>query len=149
MNLVMFGCVSVTDPLPAICCLKTWITEPLEHIAEPARGKDRAAVPALHVGGGDQALGHQLRRTHDVGRVHCLVGRSEEEPFHSGRQRGLDHVLRPDDIGLDRRTWRPLAEPDMLEGRGMNDDVHPFHQSRQALQVADVGQHEVEMRHFL
>ena len=120
-----------------------------EYVAEATCGQNRAPVPALHVGGGDQTLGHQLGGAHDVRRIDRLVRRGQQEPLHSGGQCRLDDVLRTDDVGLDRGAGRSLAQTDMLERSRVNDDVNAFHQADKTMQVADVGQREAEVPHML
>ncbi len=88
-------------------------------------------------------LAHPLGRPHDARGPHRLVGRDEHEFPDTIFDGKIDAVLRADNIVVHRRVRIQLAEPDMLVGRRVEDDLgHGF--PEQVLEVAivgDTGQH--------
>ena len=144
MKRVILGWVRVTGPPAAICCLNKGITEPREPSTLPNRLEAKIVRPLR-----ERALAAVISRSAMSFEVPMtLVGLTAlSDEVNSTRstpalERRLDDVLRADDVGLDRRARRPLAQRDVLEAGGVDDDVDAFHQRREAVGIADIGQRE-------
>jgi hypothetical protein len=82
------------------------MTEPLEPATLPNLVEARRPQPVHR---GEQPLAHQLRRAHDVGRVHGLVRRGEEHLLQIVVLRRLDDVLDAVHVHVQRAKGAPLA----------------------------------------
>lgn len=95
-----------------------------QHVAEAGGGVDGVTAAALVVvGGGHQALTHELGGAHDVGGVHGLVGAGEDDALDAGLAGGADDVLHAEDVGLHGIEGRALAEDDVFVGGGVEDEI--------------------------
>ena len=105
--------------------------------------------PGAHVVGGHHPLGKQFGGAHHVGGVHGLVAAREEHALHAACRGRLEHVLGADHVGHDRVEGVVLAEIDVLEGRNVEDDVHPPTQAVQLVPVPDAPEVDEYVLHGL
>lgn len=108
------------------------------HVAVAHYGED-GRVPARHIiGGHEQLVGAELGGTIEVDRVGGLVGGEGDhllDPIVEGR---LDDIFRPIDIGLDALHGVVLGGRHLLEGGGMNHEVHAVHGHVEPLGIAHI-----------
>ena len=94
---------------------------------------------AGHPGLGDgdfflDGLGH----AHGVDGVGGLVRRQADDALHALFDGGGEHIVRADDVGPHGLHGEELAGGHLLQGRGMEDIVHPMHGPPDGLQVPDI-----------
>ena len=151
MNRDMSGWVSVTGPPPAICCRKTWITDPLEPRTLPNRHAARIVRPL------------RLCMLAAVTRRSAI---SLEVPMTLVGLTALsDEVSRNRSTPAANAAWMRCCVPMMfvwIAARGARSHrptcfsaaawmtmSTPSIRAARTLHIADVGQHEVEVRHML
>ena len=118
-----------------------------EHVAETDRDQPHGALAsiasareviverlAIHL---SQALG-SAKHGHRLDR---FVGRDHHHGTRAGCDRGISHVDRAEDVGLDRFAPVPLQERHMLERCCVEYDVRPeiAHQAEHAVAIAHIG----------
>ena len=91
-----------------------------EDVAE-ANGRVRVARPLSGCHG--EVLGEPLGRAHDADRLNGLVGRDEHEPGNAEVLAGTQQVARADDVRQRALRRIELDVRDVLQSRGMEDDV--------------------------
>jgi len=113
-----------------------------QDVAEARRDAHGAVVPSAAVRGGDEALGHELARSHDARRIHGLVGAGDDETGDAGETRRFEHRRDPEDVRAHRLERRLLALVDVLECGGMKDRVNAPEMHPHRVAVAHVGDDE-------
>jgi hypothetical protein len=105
--------------------------------AHPAPGSTAAACAGEH-----QLLGDALRRAHDAGRTHGLVGGDEHEMGDPDLFGGPDEIPRAHDVGHHRFARGGLEHGDVFVGGGVEEHVGlvPMEHSTQSVRVPDVDQ---------
>ncbi len=113
-----------------------------EHIAEP-HGQVRSGRSRREAA--DQPLGHPLVASELARRRRRLVRGDVDEGLDLGRRRGLEDVERPVDVGLPRLLREPLEHRQVLEGRGVEDDLRSRRGEDpvEGLPVPDIGEYGV------
>ena len=144
---VIAGSVTVTGPPAAIWRKNSSSAEPRDPRTLPKRtlANRVGARPAVVRRRADELLGEELRGAHHGRRVGGLVGRGEDHRPDAGREAGVDHVLRPDDVRLGRLERVVLAGLDVLQRRAVEDDVDPVHRPVEPVAVADVADEEADV----
>lgn len=90
-------------------------------VAGHADGRPNAGDARL---GDGHLLHHRPGDPHGIDRVNGLVGREDDDPFHSGGQRRVNHVLRAESVGAERFHREELARGDLLQRSCVEDEVH-------------------------
>ncbi len=95
----------------------------------------------------DDLLGHQFRRAVHAQRRTGLVATQAQHPRDATVNRGVDHVLRPDDVGVNRLPRVALARLDPLHRSAVNHDAdvrlaRPTH----AIRVPHIPDEEIQAR---
>src|SRR5262245_14213659 len=111
------------------------------HDAE--HGSPRVAVD---VALDEKLLAAQLGGAVQIDRVDRLVRADPDDALDALVDGGVDDVLRPEHIGLDRLERVVLARGNLLHRGGVEDDVHPVHGALEALAIAHVADEEAERR---
>ena len=93
----------------------------------------------------DDLLHHGLARAHGVHRVGRLVGAQAHHVLHAFFDSRREHVVRPEHVGLDRLQREELAAGHLLQGRRMENVVHPVHRVLDTSQVAHVADVELDL----
>ena len=108
------------------------------HIAVAHDGKARAAGADHVVGSDKQLVRGQLGGAVQVDRIGGLVGGQGNDAVDVVLDGTPDHVLGAMDVGLDALHRVVLGRRHLLEGCGVDHDVHAVHGLRQAFLVAHV-----------
>ncbi len=103
-------------------------------------------VAAEVVGGDEQLVARELGGAVEVDRAGGLVGGERDHALHAAVDRCLDHVLRAEDVGLDRLERVVLAHRHLLERRGVDHHVDVLHRTVEAVAVAHVADEEPQLR---
>ena len=114
-----------------------------EKLDEAAAAADDVAVaddaycrhPAAAVGVGrdGELLCGELRRTVEIDRLHRFVGRDQEDLPDARVYSRIDHILRSDDIRLDRFGGIIFGSGHLFERRRMHYDIDPMECAVEAL----------------
>ena len=148
---VMPGSVTVIGLPALICPIQSGTTLPREQSTLPYR------VHAIFVAEVVRLLAtmtfsipiYCLGGPHRVDRIDGFVRRQADHRLHPGIDRRRQHVLRPDDVGLDRFHWEELAGGDLLERRRVEDVVDPVHRVPDRSDIAHIADEEFDLvRHF-
>ena len=90
------------------------------------------------VGRLEELVGRELSRAVEVERARSLVSRECDNLLHARVDRGLDDVLRANDIGLHVLERVVFGRVDLLQGRRVNHIVDLVHGASQPVLVANV-----------
>jgi len=114
------------------------------HHVAIARAADlcRARVAAL---GHGYLLLDGLGDAHRIDGIGRLVGRQTYHGTHASLDSRRQHVVRADDIGLDRLHGEELAARHLLERRRVEDVVHARHHVTARLEIAHVADIELDL----
>ena len=115
------------------------------HDVAVAGAADGGAAGAVAGVGVDDGLHHGLGLAHGVDGVGRLVGGQAHDAVDALLDRGVQDVVRADDVGADGLHGEELAGGNLLEGGGMEDVVHAVHGVAHALGVADVADEEADL----
>lgn len=115
------------------------------HDVSVARAADGGAAGAVSGVGVDDGLHHGLGLAHGVDGVGRLVGGQAHDAVHALVDRGVQHVVRADDVGAHGLHGEELAGGHLLEGGGVEDVVHAVHSVAHRLGVADVTDEEAHL----
>ena len=109
------------------------------HHVAVARAADHGSrrIDVARLGDHD-LLHHGLGDAHGVDRIDRLIGAQAHDAAHAVHDGGLEHVLRPVDVGLDRFHRVEFARGHLLERRRMKDVVDPARGVEHAGVVAHV-----------
>src|SRR5262245_17056459 len=113
-----------------------------------------AARMTVRIGLDDQFLGTELRRAVEINRIHGLVGADGDDPLDVSVDGGVDHILGPVDIGLDRLEGIVFARGNLLEGSRVHHDIDAVHGPGEPVAIPHVADEEaegvvIEARHHL
>ncbi len=108
-----------------------------QYIAEPHHAKARLAAPPMQPLQDD--FGEPLGRTHDIGGVHGLVGRHQNESFHFRFMSRFGGIPRGDDVVVDPLDDVLFDDRDMFVRSGVVNGLH-------AIRLQDVAQAELVVR---
>lgn len=122
-------------------------TAPAAHdIAIARAADDRAAALRRHASVRvDDMLHHGLRDAHGVDGIGRLIRRQADHSLHVIRNRGVEYVIRADDVRLHRLHREELAGGNLLKRRRMEDVVHAGHGVRNGLRIAHVADVEFDL----
>ena len=95
--------------------------------------------------GHDDLLHHGLARAHGVHRVGSLVGAQAHHVLHALFDGRGQHVVGPEHVGLHRLEREELAAGHLLQGRRVENVVHPVHSVLDAREVAHVADVELDL----
>lgn len=115
------------------------------HDVAVAGAADGGAAGAVAGVGVDDGLHHGLGLAHGVDGVGRLVGGQAHDAVDALLDRGVEHVVRADDVGAHGLHGEELAGGHLLEGGGVEDVVHAVHGVAHALGVADVADEEADL----
>lgn len=115
------------------------------HDVAVAGAADGGAAGAVAGVGVDDGLHHGLGLAHRVDGVGRLVGGQAHDAVDALLDRGVEHVVRADDVGAHGLHGEELAGGHLLEGGGVEDVVHAVHGVAHALGVADVSDEEADL----
>lgn len=115
------------------------------HDVAVAGAADGGAAGAVAGVGVDDGLHHGLGLAHGVDGVGRLVGGQAHDAVDALLDRGVEHVVRADDVGAHGLHGEELAGGHLLEGSGVEDVVHAVHGVAHALGVADVADEEAHL----
>ena len=115
------------------------------HDVAVAGAADGGAAGAVAGVGVDDGLHHGLGLAHGVDGVGRLVGGQAHDAVDALLDRGVEHVVRADDVGAHGLHGEELAGGHLLEGGGVEDVVHAVHGVAHALGVADVSDEEAHL----
>ena len=115
------------------------------HDVAVAGAADGGAAGAVAGVGVDDGLHHGLGLAHGVDGVGRLVGGQAHDAVDALLDRGVEHVVRADDVGAHGLHGEELAGGNLLEGGGVEDVVHAVHGVAHALGVADVSDEEAHL----
>ena len=115
------------------------------HDVAVAGAADGGAAGAVAGVGVDDGLHHGLGLAHGVDGVGGLVGGQAHDAVDALLDRGVQDVVRADDVGADGLHGEELAGGHLLEGGGVEDVVHAVHGVADALGVADVADEEAHL----
>ncbi len=116
------------------------------HVAVAHHGEAYRAVTLDIVGGGEEFVARQLGGSVKIDRGARLVGGERHHMPDSGLERGVYHVLRSVDVGLDALLRVVLGCVHLLDGGGVDDYVDALAGALQALAVADIPYEEPQLR---
>ena len=115
------------------------------HDVAVAGAADGGAAGAVAGVGVDDGLHHGLGLAHGVDGVRGLVGGQAHDAVDALLDRGVQDVVRADDVGAHGLHGEELAGGNLLEGGGVEDVVHAVHGVAHALGVADVADEEAHL----
>ena len=115
------------------------------HDVAVAGAADGGAAGAVAGVGVDDGLHHGLGLAHGVDGVCGLVGGQAHDAVDALLDRGVEHVVRADDVGAHGLHGEELAGGNLLEGGGMEDVVNAVHGVAHRLGVADVADEEADL----
>ena len=72
----------------------------------------------------EKLLSAQLRCPVEIDRIDCLVRTDRHDLLYPSIYRSINHILRPDYVGLDSLNGVVLTGRHLLQSRGMNDDIN-------------------------
>ena len=105
-----------------------------------------AATLCSHTGVGvDDVLHHGLGNAHGVDGVSCLVGGQADNTLDTGINGGVQHVIRADDVGLNRLHGEELTGRNLLQSSSVEDVVNAGHGVTDRLGVADITDVELDL----
>ena len=132
---------------------RLYLVDPQGHHAAPG-AEDVSVAGAADLGalradgaalGHDDLFHHGLGGSHGVDGVGRLIGGKADDGLHLRVDGGCEDVVRADDVGLHRFQGEELAGGHLLEGRGVEDIVHPVHSVADAGQIPHVADEEAEL----
>jgi len=89
-------------------------------------------------------VGAELGRAVEIDRVDRLVGRQCDDFFDLLIDARVDHVFRPDHVGLDALDRIVLGDRNMLERGSMDDDINTCERTVKALGIANVADEKTQ-----
>ena len=90
-----------------------------------------------------------LGDAHRIDGISGLVGGEADDALHTGIDGRIQHVVRPDDIGLHGLHRKELARGHLLQRSSVEHVVHPFHRILQRAAVAHVANVELYLPRHL
>ena len=105
-------------------------------------GAAETGLPAAGIGIAldKQFLRAEFCHTVKVDGVDGFIGTDRKDLFHAAVQRGIDHVLRTENIGLDRFKRIVLTGRDLLQSGGMDNNIHTLEGPLQPIKIPDISQ---------
>jgi len=106
-----------------------------DHVAIADATETNLLRPGIGIALNHEFLGAQFCGAVQVDRVHRFVRAQGDDPLDPSVEGGFDHIPRAHDVRHDRFHGVVLAGRDLLEGRGMDDDIDAFHRSSDTVDV--------------
>ena len=88
---------------------------------------------------------HGLGNAHGVDGVSCLVGGQADNTLNTGINSGVQHVIRADDVGLNRLHGEELTGRNLLQSGSVEDVINTGHCVTDGLRVADITDVELHL----